>query len=195
MSLLQYVISPFLVYISLNFLQGDSLRKHVTSFASKATTRIESIQGHSAAILERGTYQEIPTGATPKKRKWRYVEKWERTQSRDVLLQGYRASRRASVTSDTSTTGPTLIPAPMAVPLARQDTIEFPVQSDTDVDGEMISTPTTLNSEMQSSSTTSSEEPFSAQMQKLAAKIPKMKTLRERSTNIMLPRATATRKR
>ena len=75
--------------------------------------------------------------------------------------------------------------------LSNEDLVEFPVQSDTDVDVEMESTPTTLHSEMQSCSSTSSEEPFSAQMQKLAAKIPlKARTLQERSTNIALPRPT-----
>ena len=158
----------------------------------QVTTRVTSIQEHNSPIIERGTHQDLP-GLTPKKRKWRYVGKWERTQSRDVLLRDFRDAQ-TTTSSNFVSNAPSQIPMPTAAPQLKHELVEFPVQSDTDVDVEMESTPTTLNSEIQSSSTSSSEEPFSAQMQKLAAKIPKTRGLRERSTNIIIPRG-AIRKR
>ena len=42
-------------------------------------------------MLEQASHQNPPTGTTPQKRKWSYIDKWERTQSRADLLRGYRS--------------------------------------------------------------------------------------------------------
>lgn len=41
-------------------------------------------------MLDEAAHQNPPTGMTPRKRRWEYVDKWERTQSRTDLLRDFR---------------------------------------------------------------------------------------------------------
>jgi kinesin family protein 11 len=40
--------------------------------------------------MEQGTREDRSTGLTPKKRVWQYVDEWELTQTRDVVLKAWR---------------------------------------------------------------------------------------------------------
>lgn len=79
--------------LSANFDQSDLLINELHAHASAAASHMSSVQQRNKRILEEGTRQNPPTGTTPQKRKWSYVDKWERTQSRADLLRGYRRQR------------------------------------------------------------------------------------------------------
>ena len=40
-----------------------------------------------------GAKEDKSTGETPRKRSWDYVDKWERTKNRDVVLRAWREQR------------------------------------------------------------------------------------------------------
>jgi kinesin family member 11 len=43
------------------------------------------------ALAESGTRETVPTGATPRKRKWEFAEGWDRAPSREQVLREWRA--------------------------------------------------------------------------------------------------------
>jgi kinesin family protein 11 len=45
-----------------------------------------TIQQSARSLLDHATREDVPTGMTPRKRVWEYVDKWELTKSRDVIL-------------------------------------------------------------------------------------------------------------
>ncbi|KAJ7172431.1 P-loop containing nucleoside triphosphate hydrolase protein [Mycena filopes] len=53
------------------------------------------------ALAESGAKPDTPTGMTPRKRVWEYVDEWELTKSRGELLQTWRETATSSVGNDT----------------------------------------------------------------------------------------------
>jgi kinesin family protein 11 len=47
---------------------------------------LESIEQASNNLLSKGIKEDTPTGSTPRKRKWQYVDDWSLTASRNELL-------------------------------------------------------------------------------------------------------------
>ncbi|KAG1753481.1 P-loop containing nucleoside triphosphate hydrolase protein [Suillus lakei] len=65
---------------------SDTIEKHVNN----TTSRLASLHQTARALLDQGTREDIPTGMTPRKRAFEYVDQWELTQSRDAILQSRR---------------------------------------------------------------------------------------------------------
>ncbi|KAG2157121.1 P-loop containing nucleoside triphosphate hydrolase protein [Suillus clintonianus] len=65
---------------------SDTIEKH----GNNTTSRLASLHQTARSLLDQGTREDVPTGMTPRKRGWEYVDEWELTQSRDVILQSRR---------------------------------------------------------------------------------------------------------
>uniref|UniRef100_A0A8H7Y5S6 Kinesin motor domain-containing protein n=1 Tax=Psilocybe cubensis TaxID=181762 RepID=A0A8H7Y5S6_PSICU len=55
-----------------------------------ASKNLESVERARATIANMGNKDDIPTGSTPRKRKWQYVDEWALTQSREELLKNWK---------------------------------------------------------------------------------------------------------
>lgn len=51
-------------------------------------------------MLEHGTREDKPTGTTPRKRTWDYVDKWKLTESRHEILRGWREQGTSNISSE-----------------------------------------------------------------------------------------------
>lgn len=76
------------------------MRNDTQAYAAVTNTHVTSIQDHNQALSLQGTHEDIPTGMTPRKRVWEYVDQWEITKSREALLQDYR--KQSAFVSDSS---------------------------------------------------------------------------------------------
>lgn len=112
------------------------------------TTGLSAIQQTSRSLLDQAAREDVPTGMTPRKRDWEYVDNWELTENRDVILRSWRGG----------TTSANITPLSVArsLPEESQDT---PYDAETDVedtpgedelDGDVTATvlPSTLASEV-----------------------------------------------
>ena len=57
---------------------------------------------HNKTLRNQGTKKDIPTGETPRKRTWSYVDQWELTKSREEIIETYRESGRQAEWSQTN---------------------------------------------------------------------------------------------
>ena len=71
---------------------------------------LESIERASKNLLSNGTKEDTPTGSTPRKRKWQYLDDWRLTESRQVLL-GSRNEHKTTVVEPEPTFAPTQAPS------------------------------------------------------------------------------------
>lgn len=55
-----------------------------------AHRNIDTLQKTASAILDKGMRDDQPTGETPQKRQWNYVEQWPLAPSRDQIVQGLK---------------------------------------------------------------------------------------------------------
>lgn len=49
-----------------------------------------SIRKHAQILQEQGAREDEPSGSTPRKRTWQFVDRWDTTKSREILLQDNR---------------------------------------------------------------------------------------------------------
>jgi kinesin family protein 11 len=70
--------------------QASGLENGTKEYQNTTSTQLESISGAIEALAVQGAHEDVPTGTTPRKRVWEYVDKWELTKSRDVVLQAWR---------------------------------------------------------------------------------------------------------
>lgn len=73
-----------------DLLQSTSLSDTIEKHCNNTAERLASIHQTSRSLLDQGTREDVPTGMTPRKRVWEYVDQWELTKSRDALLQSRR---------------------------------------------------------------------------------------------------------
>ena len=71
-------------------LQGAGLADITTAYNEAATIDLASIQQSTRALAVQGMREDTPTGLTPRKRVWQYVDQWGLTQSRDTVLNARR---------------------------------------------------------------------------------------------------------
>ncbi|EIN07350.1 kinesin-domain-containing protein [Punctularia strigosozonata HHB-11173 SS5] len=83
--------------------EGNTLYNMTESFHSSATSYVSSARQATQAIVEQGTREDRPTGATPSKRSWKYVDRWELAKPRDALLRDWRQNGSSSVGDETFT--------------------------------------------------------------------------------------------
>jgi kinesin family protein 11 len=54
----------------------------MSTYTTGAASQLRSARQATQALLSDGTREDVPTGATPQKRRWVYTDKWDRTQTR-----------------------------------------------------------------------------------------------------------------
>ena len=81
-------------------LQSASLANVTTTYHKAANTDISSIQQSTRSLAEQGTKEDAPTGLTPRKRVWQYVDHWELAPSRDMVLKTWRQRGATKASSD-----------------------------------------------------------------------------------------------
>jgi len=116
----------------------DSMERH----HKMVTTGLSAIRQTSQSLLDQATREDAPTGMTPRKRNWEYVDNWELTKNRDVILQSWRET-----TTSANTTTP--LSVAQSLPEESQDTHREDTTGDDVVDGDLTATipPSTLESE------------------------------------------------
>ncbi|KAG8930286.1 kinesin motor protein cin8, partial [Tulasnella sp. 417] len=67
-----------------------------SEFVAAGSSAVSKIRGTTAKLAVEGTRDDVPTGATPRKRTWDVVESWERTKGREEVLREwkYRQTRQ-----------------------------------------------------------------------------------------------------
>lgn len=86
------------------------------------TTDLSAIQQTSRSLLDQATREDVPTGMTPRKRVCEYVDNWELTKNRDVILQSWRGG--------TTSAGATPLSVAQSLPEESQGTLHGDVQTD-----------------------------------------------------------------
>ncbi|KAF9464724.1 kinesin 2 [Collybia nuda] len=74
------------------------------TYQNATSSQLGSISGALEGLVAEGTREDIPTGTTPRKRVWEYVDQWELTQSREAVLQTWKEQGASKV-------GPGTLPA------------------------------------------------------------------------------------
>lgn len=91
-------------------MQTAGLAKVMSTYSKSATEDLSSMGQTMQSLMEQGTRDDSPTGLTPRKRVWQYVDQWELTQNRELILKNWR-QRSGSLGSDTFI--PENLPLPM----------------------------------------------------------------------------------
>ncbi|KAF8447950.1 P-loop containing nucleoside triphosphate hydrolase protein [Boletus edulis BED1] len=114
---------------------SDSVERH----HKMVSTGLSAIQQTSRSLLDQATREDVPTGMTPRKRNWEYIDNWELTKNRDAILQ----SRRGG----TSSGNVTPLSVAQSLPAELQDTPHSDMQTDEEdtleddeVDGDLTAT-------------------------------------------------------
>ncbi|KAE9396081.1 kinesin 2 [Gymnopus androsaceus JB14] len=90
------------IEISLTKLKPPSALVDISAAYKTATTsHVSMVQKATMALSDQGTREDVPTGSTPRKRTWRYVDEWELTESRPTLLSAWRSQGMSAVGSET----------------------------------------------------------------------------------------------
>lgn len=66
------------------------------------TAGLSGIQQTSRLLHDQATREDVPTGMTPRKRSWEYVDNWELTKNRDVILRSWRGGTTSASTTPLS---------------------------------------------------------------------------------------------
>ncbi|KIO18808.1 hypothetical protein M407DRAFT_31522 [Tulasnella calospora MUT 4182] len=61
-----------------------------SEFVTAGSSAVSKIRGTTAKLSVEGTRDDVPTGATPRKRTWDVVESWERTKGREDVLREWK---------------------------------------------------------------------------------------------------------
>jgi kinesin family protein 11 len=84
------IIYEVLLLNFIDLFQSTSLSDTIEKHGNNTTSRLASLHQTARSLLDQGTHEDIPTGLTPRKRVWEYVDQWELTGSRDSILQSRR---------------------------------------------------------------------------------------------------------
>ncbi|KAI6108999.1 P-loop containing nucleoside triphosphate hydrolase protein [Pisolithus croceorrhizus] len=97
---------------SMNTMGIASTSRNVDGFVTRVVSEGVNLSNsaelyHKAVSGELNrTREDVPTGMTPRKRVWEYVDKWELTKNRDALLQSWRQGH-STATSNTASVSET----------------------------------------------------------------------------------------
>ncbi|KII88479.1 hypothetical protein PLICRDRAFT_161615 [Plicaturopsis crispa FD-325 SS-3] len=70
--------------------ETNSLSKSADLYHNAASNHLSSVEHATRSIVEEGTHEDSPTGTTPRKRVWQYVDQWEVTKPREKILKAWR---------------------------------------------------------------------------------------------------------
>ncbi|PPR08103.1 hypothetical protein CVT24_010564 [Panaeolus cyanescens] len=65
----------------------------IDSHATWSSTGLESIQQANSHLATQGNSEDLPTGNTPRKRKWEYADTWNLTKGRQDIVDAWRGGR------------------------------------------------------------------------------------------------------
>ncbi|KAJ3845075.1 kinesin 2 [Lentinula raphanica] len=74
---------------------------HTSSYQTATASQLAIVQKATLGLSDQATKEDIPTGSTPRKRTWRYVDEWELTEDRSTLLRAWRDQGMSGVGSET----------------------------------------------------------------------------------------------
>lgn len=112
-----------------------------------ATTGLSAIQQTSRSLLDQAMREDVPTGMTPRKRGWEYVDNWELTKNRDVILQSWKGGA-TSVNTTPHSVAQSLPEESQDSPYGDAQTDGEGAPGDDEVDGDLtVTIPPTLESE------------------------------------------------
>lgn len=81
--------------------QTNGLASTTDTYHNTAAMHLSSTQQATQAVVQQGARDDAPTGTTPRKRVWQYVDQWELTKNRDELLKAWRERGISGVGSET----------------------------------------------------------------------------------------------
>ncbi|KAJ7920103.1 P-loop containing nucleoside triphosphate hydrolase protein [Mycena leptocephala] len=81
--------------------ETTSLSSTTETYHKISRNELSSAMNAIKALAEHGAQPDTPTGTTPRKRVWQYVDQWELTKSRGELLQTWRETGASATASDT----------------------------------------------------------------------------------------------
>ena len=74
-------------------IQVIAARNSTKNFLEAAKSHISTIQKHNRHMQENGAQDDKPSGLTPRKRSWNYADSWNRTESREQILDRHRSGK------------------------------------------------------------------------------------------------------
>ncbi|KAK0450884.1 kinesin 2 [Armillaria borealis] len=80
---------------------ASTLTDTITTLKDSTNTQVSSLGSATRSLAEQGAKEDVPTGSTPRRKVWEYVDHWELTKSRDALLEAWRQNGASSVGSET----------------------------------------------------------------------------------------------
>ncbi|KAJ7774581.1 kinesin-domain-containing protein [Mycena maculata] len=81
--------------------EGTSLSSATDTYHKMSKSELATAKDATKALAEQGANPDTPTGTTPRKRVWQYIDQWELTKSRGELLQTWREGGVSSTGSET----------------------------------------------------------------------------------------------
>lgn len=69
---------------------NTELQSAMESFHSTGVSHLSAAREAIQALVEQGTREDVPTGITPRKRRWEFTDTWERTKPREAILREHR---------------------------------------------------------------------------------------------------------
>lgn len=97
------ISSIIIVLPVLMIAQGSTLETEISEYNDATGSHISSLNGATKLLSTEGARPDVSSGSTPKKRPWNYVDEWERTESREAVLRGWREQGVSEVGNETFT--------------------------------------------------------------------------------------------
>jgi len=77
-------------FLAYSFQQSLGVADIASNCTETINSHLSSLQKGVVSLVEEGTREDMPTGSTPRKRNWQYVDHWDLTKSREELLRTRR---------------------------------------------------------------------------------------------------------
>ncbi|KDQ60800.1 hypothetical protein JAAARDRAFT_204605 [Jaapia argillacea MUCL 33604] len=81
--------------------ETTSISNRVGAYNISTSRHLVSAQQATRSLIEQGAREDAPTGTTPRKRVWNYVDQWEVTKNREEILKEWRQRGMSAATSET----------------------------------------------------------------------------------------------
>jgi kinesin family protein 11 len=172
---------------SLLRIQGNGLADLTDAYHKAASTGLSTVKDATRTVMEQGVQEDVPTGTTPRKRAFEFVDQWQLTKNREMIL---RASKEYPIPSSGNDEN-LLVPNESV----EQEPPATDIEREASPDGADIlraSSPLAVSSSVSSCSETPRPKPsqksFRGALQKSG--LPSAGTLTDRPTNIITHRRT-----
>ncbi|KXN89241.1 Kinesin-like protein bimC [Leucoagaricus sp. SymC.cos] len=83
--------------------EASSLSETSSSYYDSLNNDLASLRDTNRRLAEHGARPDVPTGSTPRKKTWQYVDRWDLTQNRETLLRKQTSQGSISKRSNTDT--------------------------------------------------------------------------------------------